>query len=63
MYIQLRQIVGYWVLGIFIGSTISVFGKTHIHRLFEALRGKKLGLFGVIPACAIGIASPLCMST
>ena len=59
--IQLRQIVGYWALGIFIGSLISVFGKKHIHGLFEALRSKKLGLFGVVPACVIGIASPLCM--
>ena len=59
--IQLRQIIGYWVVGIFIGSTISVFGKERIYQLFGTLRGKRLGLLGVIPACAIGIASPLCM--
>jgi len=59
--IQFEQIVGYWALGILIGSLISVFGKAKIHSSIESLRGKKLGLFGVIPACIIGIASPLCM--
>jgi uncharacterized membrane protein YraQ (UPF0718 family) len=43
------------------GSVISVFGKEEIHRLFTALRKKKLGVLGVIPASLIGIASPLCM--
>jgi uncharacterized membrane protein YraQ (UPF0718 family) len=59
--IQLRQIAGYWVLGMLLGSLISVFGKEKIHSLFAALRGKKLGAFGIIPASFIGIASPLCM--
>lgn len=59
--IQFRQIVGYWALGILIGSVISVFGKARIHQMFHALQGKKLGILGVIPASAIGIASPLCM--
>jgi uncharacterized membrane protein YraQ (UPF0718 family) len=59
--IQVRQIAGYWVLGMVLGSFISVFGKEKIHRLFAALRGKRLGVLGVIPASLIGIASPLCM--
>jgi len=59
--IQFEQIVWYWALGICIGSVISVFGKARIHQSFAALRGKKLGVLGVLPACAIGIASPLCM--
>lgn len=59
--IQLRQILGYWVLGMAIGSLISVFAKDKIHGLFSRMRGKKLGLFGIIPACLLGIASPLCM--
>lgn len=59
--IQFRQIVGYWAIGIIIGSLISVFGKRRINQLFESLQGKKLGLLGVIPACVLGIASPLCM--
>ena len=57
--IQLRQIFWYWVLGIAIGSFISVFAKNGIHDLFRRMQGKKWGLFGIIPACLLGIASPL----
>lgn len=59
--IQFEQIFRYWVLGIVVGSVISVFGKNKIHQLFTALHGKRLGVLGVIPASMIGIASPLCM--
>jgi uncharacterized membrane protein YraQ (UPF0718 family) len=59
--IQLRQIAGFWVLGMALGSLISVFGKEKIHGLFAALQGKKLGVLGIIPASFIGIVSPLCM--
>ena len=59
--LQLRQIFRYWVLGMAIGSLISVFAKDKIHRHFAGLQGKKLGLLGIIPACLLGIASPLCM--
>jgi uncharacterized membrane protein YraQ (UPF0718 family) len=59
--IQLRQIAGYWILGMVLGSFISVFGKGKIHGMFAAMQGKKMGALGVIPASLIGIASPLCM--
>ena len=59
--VQLRQIFFYWVLGMVIGSFISVFGKNTIHSLFAGLKEKKMGVFGVIPASLLGIASPLCM--
>jgi len=59
--IQLEQIFRYWILGVILGSVISVFGKEHIHKLFEALQKKHLGVLGLIPASLIGIASPLCM--
>lgn len=59
--IQLRQILPYWILGIVIGSMVSVFGKKRIHQLFKAMQGHRLGVFGVIPASILGIASPLCM--
>ncbi len=59
--IQLRQIFFYWALGIVIGSVISVFGKEKIHSLMRVIQDKKLGVFGIIPASLIGIASPLCM--
>ena len=59
--VQFEQIFQYWVIGIIIGSVISVFGKERIHNLFRAMQHKKLGVFGIIPASIIGIASPLCI--
>lgn len=59
--VQLRQIFFYWILGMLIGSAVSVFGKERIHRLFAAMQEKRLGVLGVIPASILGILSPLCM--
>ena len=59
--IQLRQIFPYWVLGMVLGSVVSVFAKEKIHDAVRSLSGKKLGAFGVVPASMLGIASPLCM--
>ncbi|MDR2924099.1 MAG: permease [Treponema sp.] len=59
--IQFQQIFRYWILGMALGSLVSVFGKEKIHELFAAMQGKRLGVLGVIPASLLGIASPLCM--
>lgn len=59
--VQLGQVFFYWVMGMVIGSAISVFGKGRIHSAFQALGRRKLGMLGVIPASLLGIASPLCM--
>ncbi|MDE6627151.1 MAG: permease [Lachnospiraceae bacterium] len=59
--IQLHQIFGFWVLGMAIGSFVSVFAKDGIHRLFQRMNGMRWGVFGIVPACILGIASPLCM--
>ena len=59
--IQFRQICGYWILGMLIGSFISVFAKDRIHGIFAGMKDRKWGLFGIVPACLLGIASPLCM--
>jgi uncharacterized membrane protein YraQ (UPF0718 family) len=59
--IQFRQIAGYWIAGMALGSLVSVFGKEKIHALFTAMRNTKMGAFGVVPASLLGIASPLCM--
>ena len=59
--IQLKQILPYFLLGIFLGSVISVFVKDRIHGLFRSLGNKKLGFLGIIAASVLGIASPLCM--
>ena len=59
--VQLSQIFWYWIIGMAIGSFVSVFAKDGIHKLFSKMNGKRFGLFGIIPACLLGIASPLCM--
>ncbi|MCC8023794.1 MAG: permease [Clostridium sp.] len=59
--VQLEQIFGYWVLGMVLGSAVSVFGKGKIHSAMESLQSRKSGVFGVFLASLLGIASPLCM--
>lgn len=59
--VQFRQIFVYWVLGMVIGSLISVFAKDAIHSLFAGLKDKKMGIWGVVPASLLGMLSPLCM--
>lgn len=59
--LQLRQIFLYWILGMMLGSAVSVFAKDRIHALFAGMRKSKWGLLGIVPACLLGIASPLCM--
>lgn len=59
--LQLSQIFRYWVLGMVLGSAISVFAKEYIHGLFRSLQGKRLGVLVIFIASALGIASPLCM--
>lgn len=59
--LQFRQIFVYWALGIIIGSCVSVFLKGHIHNRMASLREKKMGIWGILPASALGILSPLCM--
>lgn len=59
--VQLEQIFRYWILGMVLGSVISVFFKDRIHSAFRSLGEKKLGVFGIFAASALGIASPLCM--
>lgn len=59
--VQLEQIFGYWVLGMALGSVISVFFKQKIHGVFAAMGRRRLGVLGVIPASILGILSPLCM--
>ena len=67
--VQLRQIFKYYVIGIIIGSVISVFFKDMIHNLVRRLYGGSdgsdrmtfKGLLGLFVASILGIASPLCM--
>ena len=59
--IQLRQILPYWIMGMVLGSVISVFVKDKIHGAVTKLGEHKLGVFGIVIASILGIASPLCM--
>ena len=59
--IQLRQILPYWILGMVLGSVISVFVKDKIHGAVTKRGEHKLGVFGIVIASVLGIASPLCM--
>ncbi|MGN1368503.1 MAG: permease [Aristaeellaceae bacterium] len=59
--VQTEQILPYWILGIVLGSVISVFGKGKIHAAFQSLCNRRWGVLGLIPASLLGIASPLCM--
>lgn len=59
--IQLRQIFVYWIIGIIIGSVISVFAKDKIHNVFKKIQNKNLGILGIFIASVLGIMSPLCM--
>lgn len=59
--LQLKQLLPYWILGMVLGSTVSVFCKDRIHGAFRSLHDKKLGVLGIPIASALGIASPLCM--
>ena len=59
--VQLRQIFIYWIIGILIGSFISVFAKDKINKIMQDTDEKKWGIFGIIPSCILGILSPLCM--
>ena len=59
--VQFRQIFAYWVIGMAIGSFLSVFAKERIHKAVSGLGNTKWGILGIVPACLLGIASPLCM--
>ena len=58
---QLSQIFWYWVVGMIIGSVISVFFKDKIHSLMKNMTGNNINIAGIIFASALGIASPLCL--
>lgn len=59
--VQLEQIFRFWVIGVVLGSVISVFAKERIHGLFASMKDRHLGVLGVVPASILGILSPLCM--
>ena len=59
--VQHRQIFWYWVLGMAVGSAVSVFLKKQIHDIMRALGQSKFGPLGICISSVLGIVSPLCM--
>lgn len=59
--VQLEQIFLWWVLGMLIGSAVSVFAKGRINAAFERLGASRAGTLAIVPAALLGICSPLCM--
>ena len=55
--LQLRQIFWYWMLGMVLGSAVSVFVKDAIHNSLRSLGGRRLGILGIAAASVLGIAS------
>lgn len=59
--VQFRQIFLYWVIGMVIGSIISVFFKDKIHNHMRNMKSDGSSIIGIIFASMLGVASPLCM--
>ena len=59
--VQLGQILPYWVLGMALGSAVSVFGKQRLCGWFARLQGGRARVLGLPLACLLGLASPLCL--
>lgn len=59
--VQFRQIFLYWVIGMVIGSIISVFFKDKIHNLMRNMKSDGSSIIGIMFASMLGVASPLCM--
>lgn len=58
--IQFRQIFRYWILGMAVGSAVSVFAKKKIHGLFQSLPPLSNFLFymeymGIIGAMCVAV--------
>ncbi len=59
--LQFRQIFLYWIIGMVIGSVISVFFKDRIHNLMREMKGDGSSFAGILFASMLGVISPLCM--
>ena len=59
--VQLHQIFGYWVVGMIIGSVVSVFLKDKIHGAMRKMNSDGSSFTGIVLASMLGVASPLCM--
>ena len=59
---QFEQLFGYWMIGMRIGSLISVFAKDTLHGAVKKLQADKAGVLGIVPAGILGQPLPcVCM--
>jgi uncharacterized protein len=59
--ILIEQIFPYWIIGVIIGSIVSVFGKSQINNLLGKIMGNRVGFPELLLASLLGIVSPMCM--
>ena len=59
--VQLKQIFLFWVIGMVIGSIVSVFFKDKIHGAMRSMKGDGSTILGIFAASFLGVLSPLCM--
>lgn len=59
--VQLSQIFWFWVLGMVLGSAVSVFAKDAIHRAVAKLPSGGFRFVNIVLSSTLGICSPLCM--
>ena len=58
---QFHQIFFYWLIGMLIGSFISIFAKDRISNAVANTKSEKWGIIGIITSVILGVISPLCM--
>ena len=61
LWIQLKQLAGYWIAGLIAGSLISVYLSEKIINRIVTFQSKRFSLMFVCAASVLGIISPLCM--
>lgn len=59
--VQLEQLAGYWLVGILVGSAVSVFLKDKIHDAVRSMVKNGGGVGGILVSALLGAVSPLCM--
>lgn len=59
--VLMEQIAPYWIIGMLMGSAISVFFKERMLKIFLRMQTAKSSIATIVAASFLGIVSPLCM--
>lgn len=59
--IQFRQIFPYWMLGVIVGSILSVYALSKIQNIIGSLKTDRFSILSITLAALLGVASPVCM--